>query len=495
MKAFRIFLLCVVLAALPLALLGASCGDDDDDDSGWDDDVTDDDIGDDDVADDDVGDDDVTDDDVTDDDVTDDDVTDDDVTDDDVTDDDTAEDATIYDIQDGTIETGAFVTVTDVVATTGLVTAGTGFFVQERETGGKAYEHEYAGVYVHLDFVGSRAFTVARGDVLTITGEVKEFDQMTEIKVYGEDDITVTETGQGLPPYFQTLTVILGGWAGYDPEPYEGVLVRVVDVKVEKDAGSGVYWINQTIKLDDGQVRVDDWFYDIDASVGDEYDQISGPLYQGNDSGDHVNYRIQPRDAADADQAGADDDVVDDDVVDDDMVDDDTTVEYELFFSEYVEGSSYNKALEIYNIGGGAVDLANCAVRRYSNGSPTPSATIDLSGSLAADEVYILCHTSADATILALCDLATGALNFNGDDGLDLVCNGVTLDIFGRYEEDPGDYWGTEPNTTINHTLVRKPSITQGDINGTDPFDPVVEWNFFNEDTFGFLGDHSVSTE
>ena len=30
----------------------------------------------------------------------------------------------------------------------------------------------------------------------------------------------------------------------------------------------------------------------------------------------------------------------------------------ELFFSEYIEGSSYSKALEVYNGTGGAIDLA-----------------------------------------------------------------------------------------------------------------------------------------
>ena len=49
----------------------------------------------------------------------------------------------------------------------------------------------------------------------------------------------------------------------------------------------------------------------------------------------------------------------------------------ELFFSEYVEGSSSNKALEIYNGTGAPVDLAAAgyAVRLYFNGSPSSSGT------------------------------------------------------------------------------------------------------------------------
>ena len=45
----------------------------------------------------------------------------------------------------------------------------------------------------------------------------------------------------------------------------------------------------------------------------------------------------------------------------------------ELFFSEYVEGSSNNKALEIYNGTGAAVDLAagGYNVQMFFNGSAT----------------------------------------------------------------------------------------------------------------------------
>ena len=48
----------------------------------------------------------------------------------------------------------------------------------------------------------------------------------------------------------------------------------------------------------------------------------------------------------------------------------------ELFISEYVEGSSNNKALEIYNGTGAAVDLAadGYSVQLYSNGTTTPAS-------------------------------------------------------------------------------------------------------------------------
>ncbi|MFL6170873.1 MAG: hypothetical protein ACJ711_14470, partial [Ornithinibacter sp.] len=52
----------------------------------------------------------------------------------------------------------------------------------------------------------------------------------------------------------------------------------------------------------------------------------------------------------------------------------------DLFFSEYVEGSSNNKALEIYNGTGAAVDLAagGYSVQVFSNGAASAGTTVPL---------------------------------------------------------------------------------------------------------------------
>ena len=92
----------------------------------------------------------------------------------------------------------------------------------------------------------------------------------------------------------------------------------------------------------------------------------------------------------------------------------------ELFLSEYVEGSSYNKVLEIYNGTGAAVNLAagGYAVEIYFNGSSSPGQTISLSGTVADGDVFVLAHSSASAAILAIADQTSGNLNFNGDDAV-----------------------------------------------------------------------------
>jgi predicted extracellular nuclease len=162
-----------------------------------------------------------------------------------------------------------------------------------------------------------------------------------------------------------------------------------------------------------------------------------------------------------------------------------------LFFSEYVEGSSFNKALEIYNGTGAAIDLSTISVRLYSNGAAAASATITLSGTLANGDVVVLAHPSASAQILALADvLSMSVVNFNGDDAVELVANGITLDVIGQVGFDPGTAWGTAPTRTQDQTLRRKASVLAGDTNGSDAFDPSLEWDGFAIDTFDGLGSH-----
>jgi subtilisin-like proprotein convertase family protein len=156
------------------------------------------------------------------------------------------------------------------------------------------------------------------------------------------------------------------------------------------------------------------------------------------------------------------------------------------FFSEYVEGSSYNKALEIYNAGDELINLENCKVITYNNGASSPSSTIDLAPTnLAAGEVHVLCSSQWGGS--DVCDQMSGSINFNGDDALELVCNGDTMDVIGKIGERM--VWGSDVSTQ-NQTLRRKCSITEGDTNGADSFSPATEFDGFAIDTFDGLGSH-----
>jgi subtilisin-like proprotein convertase family protein len=160
-----------------------------------------------------------------------------------------------------------------------------------------------------------------------------------------------------------------------------------------------------------------------------------------------------------------------------------------LLISEYVEGSSYNKAIEIANLSGSSASLDGCQLRVYLNGSATVSRTVDLAGSIAGRGTFVMCHPSASAAVLAKCQLQNGSVgNFNGDDAIDLVCNGAVKDVFGKIGQDPGTAWGSGNTSSADHTLRRKCSVTAGDTSGADAFDPAAQYDGFAKDAFDGLG-------
>ncbi len=166
----------------------------------------------------------------------------------------------------------------------------------------------------------------------------------------------------------------------------------------------------------------------------------------------------------------------------------------DLFFSEYVEGSSNNKAIEIYNGTGAAVNLSSYTIEIYSNGNSAPNATATLAGTLADSEVYVLANTSANATILAKADDTDGGVvNFNGNDAVILKKNGTVIDAIGQVGNDPGDEWGSGVTSTQNNTLRRKAAVCAGDATETDAFDPTTQWDGFAQDTFDGLGSHTAN--
>jgi predicted extracellular nuclease len=166
----------------------------------------------------------------------------------------------------------------------------------------------------------------------------------------------------------------------------------------------------------------------------------------------------------------------------------------ELFFSEYIEGSSNNKALEIYNGSGAAIDLAanSYNVQMFFNGNPVSTLTISLAGTVANGDVFVLAQSSASAAILAQADQTNGAGWFNGDDAVVLRKGTTVLDVIGQVGVDPGTEWGAGLVSTADNTLRRKAAITAGDPNGADAFDPATEWDGFATDTFGGLGSHAI---
>ena len=171
----------------------------------------------------------------------------------------------------------------------------------------------------------------------------------------------------------------------------------------------------------------------------------------------------------------------------------------DLFFSEYVEGSSNNKYLEIYNGTGATVDLSDYKIELYVNGQTNVKTTEILSGTLGNGKVVVFKHSKAaiydgEATI-------SNAINHNGNDAFALVkiSTGAYVDIFGRIGEDPGKAWTTSIieiyKTTMDRTLVRKASVRGGvTVNPKKGFPTLrSEWIEYPIDTADFLGSHTMN--
>ncbi len=166
----------------------------------------------------------------------------------------------------------------------------------------------------------------------------------------------------------------------------------------------------------------------------------------------------------------------------------------ELFFSEYIEGSSNNKALEIYNGTGASINLAagGYNVQIFFNGNPVSTLTINLTGTVADGDVYVLAQSSASVTILAQADQTNGSGWFNGNDAVVLRKGTTVIDAIGQTGFDPGSEWGAGLTSTADNTLSRKSTICAGDADGSNVFDPSIEWDGFAIDTFTGLGAHTA---
>ena len=178
-----------------------------------------------------------------------------------------------------------------------------------------------------------------------------------------------------------------------------------------------------------------------------------------------------------------------------------------LFFSEYAEGSSSNKYLEIYNPTADTVDLAEYAFPSVSNAPDSVGEyeywnTFDEGASIAPGDVYIIAHGSSDTIILMQADQTHNYLS-NGDDGYALVYGVDTayqiLDFIGDFNGDPGSGWEVAGVTdgTKDHTLVRKFTVTSGNSDwllsaGTTTEDS--EWVVLEKNDWTYLGSHTDVT-
>jgi hypothetical protein len=158
-----------------------------------------------------------------------------------------------------------------------------------------------------------------------------------------------------------------------------------------------------------------------------------------------------------------------------------------LLFTEYVEGTGSLKALELYALAPSSLD--GCELETYFNGKLEPGR-LALHGTVATGTTYVLCSSALALLEPERCDRSTN-LTFNGDDALALRCGAVVLDVIGQIGVDPGGSWGK--GATADHTLRRACDVNAGRSDGSEPFDPSLEWSSVGPDAFDDLGQRTCA--
>ena len=178
-----------------------------------------------------------------------------------------------------------------------------------------------------------------------------------------------------------------------------------------------------------------------------------------------------------------------------------------LFFSGYAEGSSNNKFLEIYNPTDVDVSLADFAFPSVSNAPSNPGEyeywnAFPEGAIVAAGDVYIIAHPSADDNILMEADHTHPYLS-NGDDGYAIVQGSeddyTIVDIIGTWDGDPGSGWDVAgvSDATKDHSLIRKSYVNSGNAGdwvssaGTNSDDS--EWIVLDNNDWTGLGSHEFT--
>jgi len=167
----------------------------------------------------------------------------------------------------------------------------------------------------------------------------------------------------------------------------------------------------------------------------------------------------------------------------------------ELFISEYIEGSSFNKAVEIYNPTSSPVNLSNYSLILQgfsSSGNPFTNTPFDFPNiNLAPGAVYVIAHTQANATILGIADTTNDDVaNFNGNDALIFMNGNDTVDVFGMPGTNPGTNWTVGAGASSEFTLVRMTSVQEGTTNWIVG---ATQWNSSPQNTTSNLGMHTMT--
>lgn len=155
----------------------------------------------------------------------------------------------------------------------------------------------------------------------------------------------------------------------------------------------------------------------------------------------------------------------------------------DLFISEYVEGSSFNKYIEIYNPTNEDVDLSNykLAMHNYSGsaegGNDGGLKEVALTGTLKAKGVIVYKNSKAEKYTGTAEAISDDVINFNGNDPVILYKGDNIIDYFGVDNTVFG----------VDKTFRRKATVTGPSVT----YDP-TQWDEYPKDTIDGLGMHTV---
>jgi len=143
-----------------------------------------------------------------------------------------------------------------------------------------------------------------------------------------------------------------------------------------------------------------------------------------------------------------------------------------LIFSEYGEGSSFNKWVEIYNPTFMSISLDEYRYNFCWNGCDSLeweySIPFDSGVVLMPNETYLLVHNNSDSILLNAANQTTNILS-NGDDVIGLLNTSFNtiIDIIGVLDSaDNISAWEVDGiiDATKDHTMIRKPDVCGGNI-------------------------------
>lgn len=153
----------------------------------------------------------------------------------------------------------------------------------------------------------------------------------------------------------------------------------------------------------------------------------------------------------------------------------------QLMFSQYIDGNSNKKGLEIYNPDATSVNLADYEIQQFNNGTTLKPLVFPLNGNLKSKGRFLVGHAALQTELGDKVNQVAG-FTFNGDDAILLVYKGKVIDRFGRLGEQPtSGGWGTTIISKANSFTRLQTVNPVTEIDPTTAFDLDGSWRAWKD--------------